>query len=153
MLLRHRSLDEIEERADIGYKLDRLKGEYAWSRLCLSIWRINACCCARSTMRSSPWRRSLFPNTHADPPQGDEQAHHTAHDEFLHSYSSTPQTPLTIASILLRLLRPDGDWPAAFDKGQHGPGLGVGERLLISRHGATIARGGMVFAPVLDNFE
>jgi hypothetical protein len=46
-------------------------------------------------------------------------------------------------------------WPLAraFDKAQHGPDLGVGEQLLIRRHGAAIARRGMVFAPVLDEFK
>ena len=63
------------------------------------------------------------------------------------------QTPLSIGRILLRLLRPDGGWPAVFDKGQHGPDLGVREHLLISWHGTAIARRGMVFAPVLDEFK
>ena len=61
--------------------------------------------------------------------------------------------PLAITSTLLLLLRSDGGGPVAFDKGQYGPDLRVGEHLLIGRHGAAIARGGMVFAPVLDDFE
>jgi len=60
---------------------------------------------------------------------------------------------LVITSILLLLLRPDGRWPAAFDKGQHSPDLGIGEHRLLGRHGAAIAWGCMVFAPVLDDFK
>src|SRR5262245_5183187 len=66
--------------------------------------------------------------------------------------SSHPE-PLSIASILPLLLRPDGSGPAAFDKRQHGPDFGVRKHVLIGWHGAAIAWRSVVFAAVLNNLE